>query len=48
MFYEWQRDYLKLLVRMGRVMIHPGLGQADSLDSHGRVGENKEADSIAK
>ena len=30
---------------MGRVVIQPELGQADSPDSHAQVGENKEANS---
>ena len=33
---------------MGRDMIHPESGQADSLDSHVRVGENEEADSTTQ
>ena len=33
---------------MGRVMIHPESGQADSLDSHARDGENEEADSTTQ
>jgi len=33
---------------MGRVMIHPESGQADSLDSHARVGENEKADSTTQ
>ena len=36
------------LVKMGRVVIHPEPGQADSLDSHARVGENEEADSTTQ
>jgi hypothetical protein len=44
-FYEWQRDYLKLLMKMGRFVIHQPR-QADSPDSHARVGENEEADSV--
>ena len=35
----------KKLVKMGRVVIQPELGQADSLDSHARLGENEEVDS---
>ena len=30
---------------MGRVVIYPEPGQADSLDSYAQVGENKEANS---
>jgi hypothetical protein len=33
---------------MGRVVIHPEPGQANSPDSHARVGENEEADSITQ
>jgi len=33
---------------MGRVVIHPEPGQADSLDSHVRVGENEEANSTTQ
>ena len=33
---------------MGRVMIHPESGQADSLDSHAGVRENEEADSTTQ
>jgi hypothetical protein len=36
------------LVKMGRVVIHPEPRQADSLDSHARVGENEEADSTTQ
>jgi hypothetical protein len=35
-------------VKIGRVVIHLEPGQADSLDSHARVGENEEADSTTK
>ena len=38
----------KKLVKMGRVVIHPEPGQADSLDSYARVGENEEADSTTQ
>ena len=33
---------------MGRVVIHPEPRQADSLDSHARVGENEEVDSTTQ
>ena len=33
---------------MGRVVIHPEPRQADSLDSHARVGENEEAGSTTQ
>jgi hypothetical protein len=35
-------------VKMGRVVIHLEPRQADSLDSHARVGENEEADSTTQ
>ena len=38
----------KKLVKMGRVVIHPEPGQADSPDSHARVGENEEVDSTTQ
>ena len=36
------------MVKIGRVVIHPEPRQADSLDSHARVGENEEADSTTQ
>jgi phage/plasmid primase-like uncharacterized protein len=33
---------------MGRVVIHPEPGQADSPDSHAQVGENEAADSTTQ
>jgi len=33
---------------MGRVVIHPEPRQADSLDSHARVGENEKVDSTTQ
>jgi len=35
-------------VKIGRVVIHLVPGQADSLDSHARVGENEEVDSTTQ
>ena len=35
-------------MKKGRVVIHPEPGQAESLDCHARVGENKEADSTTQ
>ena len=36
------------MVKIGRVVIHPEPRQADSLDSHARVGENEKADSTTQ